>query len=147
MNPLTPLIRKAVFALAALSLAAAAACAAAPADPGPVTSALTEAEATAIAENALAALNAGDYAAWSRDWEDTLKGAINEDAFLAYREQALQQVGRYQSILAVEMAPSPKTGHVRWVFTCQFEKAKVRLIMAFPQDGKRADTVRTEPAN
>lgn len=146
MNPFTTLIRKAVFALAALSLAAACA-PAMPAASGPVTSALSEAEAIVIAENALVALNAGDYAAWSRDWDDALKSAINEAAFLAFREQALQQVGRYQSILAVEMAPSPKAGHVRWVFTCQFEKAKVRLIMAFPQDGKRADTVRTELAN
>ena len=52
-----------------------AACGGAPASDGEVTSALTEAEATAIAENALNALNVGDYAAWSRNWDDSLKGA------------------------------------------------------------------------
>ena len=123
-----------------------AACGGAPASNGEVTSALTEAEATAIAENALNALNTGDYAAWSRDWDDSLKGAINEDAFLQFRGQALDQVGQFQSILSAEMAPSPRADSVRWVFTCQFEKAKIRFIMAFPKDGKLANTVTTEPA-
>ncbi len=122
------------------------ACGGAPASAGEVTSALTEAEAIAIAENALNALNTGDYAAWSRDWDDDLKGAINEEAFLQYREQALGQVGQFQSILSAEMAPSPRADSVRWVFTCQFEKAKIRFIMAFPKDGKLANTVMTEPA-
>lgn len=124
----------------------ASACGAAPANSDAVTSALSETEATAIGENALTALNAGDYTAWSRDWDGTLKSAINEDAFLAYREQVLEQVGQYQSILSVEMTPSKKAGSVRWVFTCQFEKAKLRFIMAFPEDGKLANTVLTEPA-
>jgi hypothetical protein len=124
----------------------ASACRSAPADDGKFTSVLTETEATSIAENALRALNSGDYAAWSRDWDDSMKSAINEEAFLQYREQALSQIGQYQSILSVAMTPSKNAGSVRWVFTCQFEKAKVRFIMAFPQDGKLANTVMTEPA-
>lgn len=122
------------------------ACGSAPASDGEVTSALTEAEAVAIAENALNALNAGDYATWSRNWDNDLKGAINEEAFLQFREQALGQVGQFQSILSAEMAPSPRADSVRWVFTCQFEKAKVHFIMAFPKDGKLANTVTTESA-
>lgn len=123
-----------------------AACGGAPASDGEVTSVLTEAEATAIAENALNALNTGDYAAWSRDWDNDLKGAINEEAFLQFREQALGQVGQFQSILSAEMAPSTRADSVRWVFTCQFENAKVRFIMAFPKDGRLANTVTTEAA-
>jgi hypothetical protein len=122
------------------------ACGSAPAETGEVTSVFTEAEATAIAENALHALNAGDYAAWSRDWDDALKGAIHEEAFLQYREQALAQTGQFQSILSAEMAPSKRADSVRWIFTCQFEKAKVRFIMAFPKDGRLANTVTTEAA-
>jgi hypothetical protein len=123
----------------------ASACGGGPANASPATSILTQAEATAIGENALTALNSGDYAAWSRDWDDSMKSAVNEDAFLAFREQVIQQVGQYQSILAVEMTPSKNADSVRWVYTCQFEKAKVRLIMAFPQDGRLANTVITEP--
>ena len=123
-----------------------AACGGAPASEGEVTSVLTEVEAAAIAKNALNALNTGDYAAWSRDWDNDLKGAINEDAFLQFRGQALGQVGQFQSILSAEMAPSPRADSVRWVFTCQFEKAKVRFIMAFLQDSKLAHTVMTEAA-
>lgn len=124
----------------------ASACGSARADDGKVTSVLTEAEATAIAENALNALNSGDYAAWSRDWDDSMKSAINEEAFLQYREQVLAQTGQFQSIISVEMTPSKRADSVRWVFTCQFENAKVRFIMAFPQDGKLANTVTSEAA-
>lgn len=124
----------------------ASACGSASAEDGKLTSVLTETEATSIAENALHALNSGDYAAWSRDWDDTLKGAINEDAFLQYREQALAQTGQFESILSVELAPSPRADSIRWVFTCQFEKARVRFIMAYPKDGKLANTVMTEAA-
>lgn len=122
----------------------ASACGSAPAETGEVTSVFTEAEAIAVAENALTALNSGDYAAWSRDWDDALKGAINEDAFLSYREQVLAQTGQYQSILSAEMTPSKNADSVRWVFTCQFENAQLRFIMAFPQDGRLANTVLTE---
>lgn len=122
----------------------ASACGSAPAETGDVTSVFTEAEAIAVAENALTALNSGDYAAWSRDWDDALKGAINKDAFLSYREQVLAETGQYQSILSAEMTPSKNAGSVRWVFTCQFENAQIRFIMAFPQDGKLANTVLTE---
>lgn len=122
----------------------ASACGSTPANAGEVTSVFTEAEAKAVADNALSALNTGDYAAWSRDWDDALKGAISEDAFLSYRDQVLGQVGPYQSILSVEMTPSKNADSVRWVFTCQFEKAQIRFIMAFPQDGKLANTVLTE---
>ena len=124
----------------------ASGCGSAPVDNDKVTSVLSEAEVTAIAENALNALNSGDYAAWSRDWDDTMKSAINEDAFLQYREHALAEMGQFQSILSVEMTPSKRADSVRWVFTCQFENAKVRFIMAFPQDGKLANTVMTEVA-
>ncbi len=133
MSTLTKFARQITLTLALAAVGLAAACA--PAASGPVTSALTEAEAAAIGENALAALNAGDYAAWSRDWDEALKSAINEEAFLAYREQVLEAAGR------------PRADSVRWVLTCQFEKAKVRFIMAFPADGKRMNTVMTEPAS
>lgn len=135
----------ALFALLIIAVLASA-CGSAPADDSKVTSVLTEAEATTIAENALNALNSGDYAAWSRDWDDSMKSAIDEKAFLQYREQALAQAGRFQSILSVEMGPSKQADSVRWVFTCQFENAKVRFIMAFPKDGKLANTVMTEAA-
>lgn len=82
----------ALFVLLLIAVLAAA-CGSAPADDGKVTSVLSEAEATAIAENALNALNSGDYAAWSHDWDDSVKGAINEEAFPQYREQALAQTG------------------------------------------------------
>lgn len=122
-----------------------AACGPAAATDGEVTSVLTEAEAVEIAENALAGFNTGDYALWSRDWDDVLKGAISEDAFLEYREQALDITGQYQSILSVEMTPSPQEGSVRWVFTCQFEKVTANFILAFDEDSRLAHTVLIEP--
>jgi hypothetical protein len=54
---------------------------------GSVTSRLSLAQAAEIAENALQAYNAGDYAVWSRDWSDAMKAAIKERDFMAFREQ------------------------------------------------------------
>ena len=58
---------------------------------GEATSVLSQEEATAIVENAMQGLADGDYAAWSRDWSDTMKSAIPEKAFLDYRSQVTAQ--------------------------------------------------------
>lgn len=57
--------------IASLSLAA---CSSSPDPATTITPSVDEATATGMARNALDGFNAGDYAAWSRDWSDTLRG-------------------------------------------------------------------------
>ena len=56
------------------------------------------AAATTMATRALTGFNEGDYAAWSADWSDTMKAAIDEPAFLAAREQLMATLGKYVSL-------------------------------------------------
>jgi hypothetical protein len=111
----------------------------------PVTSTLSEEQATGIAENALQAYNAGDYAAWSRDWSDTMKGAIKEANFLSFREQLMESHGRYQSIASMELMPGQNPGFVRWVAIANFERGQVRFGFGFPENGSQIEGVFPEP--
>jgi hypothetical protein len=125
-------------------LLAAVACGGGPAGEtvgqGPV-SALDQEEATEMAENAMDGFHAGDYAKWSRDWSDAMKGAINEDAFLAFREQLITAKGEYQSIESVTIQSSPNEGYVRWSVVAQFENGQMRFNFTFPQDGRLIEGV------
>jgi hypothetical protein len=129
----TPALHKILLAAALIVVLAIAACGSAPG--GPVTSALTEDQARAIAENALAGLNAGDYAAWSRDWDAAMKAAIQEADFLAYRDGVLADYGQFVSIEGVDLRPGKTAGNVRWEFLTTFDKGKLLITLVFAADG------------
>lgn len=109
----------------------------APASPkGEAVSVVSKEEATSMIENALQAINSGDYAAWSRDWDQDMKAAIKEKDFQAYREQVLAQYGQYVSLESVEMQPGINKGNVRWIAIADFEKGKIKFSFGFPNDGR-----------
>ena len=108
------------IALIILLVAGVACAGSSPTDGSAPTSVFTQVEAAALVENAMQGFASGDYAAWSRDWADAMKGAIPEDAFLAYRQQVIDGLGAYQSIESVVIAPSDTAGYVRWVAVVNF---------------------------
>ena len=108
---------------------------------GEAVSTLTQEEATAIVENAMQGYKDGDYTAWSRDWSDTMKGAIPEADFLTFREQLSGQVGQLFSVGPVEILPGVDEGFVRWSTLCTFEKGQVRFSFGFTNDGKLIEGV------
>ncbi len=55
------------------------------------------AEAEPIAGNILAGLAAGDYAAYSRDFDDNLRGAITAGKLAALKEQFAKTIGVYET--------------------------------------------------
>jgi hypothetical protein len=131
----TTAFRKVMLAAVVIALLVVAACGSAPA--GPVTSALTEDQARAIAENALAGLNTGDYAAWSRDWDAAMKGAIQEADFLAYRDGVLADYGQYVSVESISLTPAKTAGNVRWEVLANFEKGSLLITFVFAMDGQQ----------
>lgn len=131
----TTAFRKLVLAAAVIALLVVAACGSAPS--GQVTSALSEDQARAIAEEALTGLNAGDYAAWSRSWDDSMKAAIQEADFLAYREGVLAEYGQYVNIESVSLQPAKTAGNVRWDFVANFEQGKLLITFVFAADGQQ----------
>lgn len=50
-----------------------------------------------ILDNLLAGFNAGDYAKYSRDFDDTLMEALSEKKFKNVRDDILKKMGKYQS--------------------------------------------------
>lgn len=104
---------------------------------GEAVSALTQAEATAMIDSALQALNTGDYATWSRDWDDAMKAAIPDSAFQEYRNQVVAAYGQYLLLESVEIQPGLQKGNVRWVAIANFEKGKIKFTFGFPNDGRQ----------
>ena len=133
MQRLARLLVVAGLVVAGLSLAASSA---SPDPAGSPKPSVDETTATEMARHALEALDAGDYTAWSRDWSPTLRAAIDESAFLAFREQAVTQLGEYVSIEDTVLT-SVKPGTHRWAFTVRFEKATATLSFGFV-DGRTA---------
>jgi hypothetical protein len=111
----------------------------------PPTSQLTETEATAIAENALRAINSGDFAAYSHDWSAAMKAGISENAFQSWRQQVLGSAGSFQHIEKAELVAGRTPGIVRWRFTCDFEKARIQYDLSFKQEGEQIEGVFFEP--
>lgn len=116
------------FAAVAVSLTVLIAC-----GPAPVTSALTEQEARSLVEHALSGFDAGDYAAWSRDWSPAMKAAIGAETFLAFRSQLTDAVGRYQGLESLELVKGSTRGFVRWNAVAVFERGRVRFGFGFAE--------------
>jgi hypothetical protein len=131
-----------LFALMALAIVAILACSPTSAAP-PTTPVVTEARATEIATNALTAFNDGDYAGWTRDWSATMKNAIGESDFLAFRDQVIGTKGRFVQIDGVALGSS-KPGTYRYTFTVAFEKGSANVAFAFVGDGTVVEGVHYE---
>lgn len=108
---------------------------------GEPKSVLTQEEAASVIDSALQAINSGDYAAWSRDWDNDMKAAINDAAFQEYRSQVTAQYGKYVSLGSVEMQPGVQNGNVRWVAIADFEKGRIKFSFGFPADGRLVNGV------
>ena len=126
----------ALFVLLVGAVLAAACGAGNAASQGEAVSVLSKEEATSIIENAMQALNTGDYATWSRDWDNDMKDAIKDQQFQSYREQVVAQYGQYMALESVEIQPGLQKGNVRWVAIANFEKGKIKFSFGFPNDGR-----------
>lgn len=103
---------------------------------GLAVSALTEDEAIVIIDSAMKAFNTGDYATWSRDWDNAMKTAIKDADFQAYRSLVVDQIGAYISLDSVDILPGLNDGYVRWAAVAKFEKGRIKFIFGFLNDGR-----------
>ncbi len=118
----------AIVSLAVVTLVACAS--AVGSDPGSGNRTVDEARATELAQRALEALNAGDYAGWSEHWSDDMKAAVKEENFLAFREQVMTNLGPFVAIEGVETT-SVEPGTYRYIFTLTFERGDTKLAFGF----------------
>ena len=125
-----------LFLLLTVAVLASACGGASSAPKGEAVSVLSQQEATEMIGSALEAFNTGDYATWSRDWDDAMKAMIDEKGFQEYRSQVLAAYGQYVSLESVEIQPGANKGYVRWVAIANFEKGKIKFGFGFLNDGR-----------
>ena len=130
-----------LFILLIAAVLASACASASTAPQGEAVSVLSQEEASALIDSALEALNTGDYAAWSRDWADDMKAAIQDKDFQSYRDQVVAQSGQYVAIESIEIQPGINADRVRWVAVADFEKGKIKYMFSFLPDGKQVKGV------
>jgi hypothetical protein len=140
---------RSVLVLAALVLPALiVGCQSSPADSDaqPTSAAVNEQEASAMAEDLLAGFNAGDYAAFSRDWSSTLKDGITEPGFVAFRDELMSANGTFVSISDVTLTEADTPGHVKYVFATEFDNGPVTLTITLKRDQEQIEGVFMESA-
>ena len=125
-----------LFLLLTVAVLASACGGASSAPKGEAVSVLSQQEATEMIGSALGAFNTGDYATWSRDWDDAMKAMIDEKGFQEYRSQVLATYGQYVSLESVEIQPGANKGYVRWVAIANFEKGRIKFGFGFLNDGR-----------
>ncbi|HSJ28436.1 MAG TPA: hypothetical protein VLB67_09505 [Acidimicrobiia bacterium] len=112
-----------------------------------IESPVTDAQAMAMAENALVAFNADDYTAWSRDWSEAMRSAIGEEAFHGFRSEFHSVLGDYRSISAAVGGQGANAGTYRWTFDVEFENGPYQLVFGFKEGSPLIEGVRfLEPA-
>ncbi|MGB8646598.1 MAG: DUF3887 domain-containing protein [Anaerolineae bacterium] len=93
----------------------------------PVVTPLTGADQDAVlsyteakTDNLLAGFNASDYAVFSRDFDDTMKGALTQSAFIQTRQTVTGKIGKYVSrqLATVEQVDA----FIRVTYTAKFEQ-------------------------
>ncbi len=91
--------------------------------------------ASNMVDNMIAGIETGDYAAFSRDFSDTLKKAMDEDAFAALAETLSSTVGDYESKSFSQAADSKKDDidYTVVVYKAKFsnEDADVLMTVSF----------------
>jgi Protein of unknown function (DUF3887) len=140
---------RSVLVLAALALSTLiAGCGSRPADsdPQPTSAAVNRQEASAMAEDLLAGFNAGDYAAFSRDWSPALKDGITEPGFAAFRDELMGTNGAFESISNVTLTEADTPGHVKYVFATEFDKGPVTVTITLQRDRDQIEGIFMESA-
>lgn len=132
--------RTSIF-IAILLLVAATACGGAGSNSG---NPLTQEQVTRIADDALTALNTGDYAAYTQHFSGLMKSVVSESAFKGLRDQLASSAGKFVSIEKVEKLPAQTPGYIRWTFTVNFEKTQGKLALVIKENGDQIEGVHFE---
>ncbi len=83
-----------------------------------------------MTENVLTALNAGDYAKFSQDFDEAMKGALPESSFASLKSQLASTIGDYVSREVDKVVTTDDYTTV--VYTAEFtKKDKVTVTIAF----------------
>lgn len=103
----------------------------------PKPAALSDDQVTAVTENILTALDAGDYAAFTRDFSDTMIAAFPEDQFFLMKDALNTASGEYVSIGTPNIVN--KQGYAIYQFVCKYAIEDVVVTITFLIDGDKVE--------
>ena len=103
----------------------------------PKPAALTDEEVTTIAANILMALDANDYAAFSRNFSPDMLAAFSETQFTQTRDMLQSSSGKYVS--TGKLSLSNNQGYAVYRIICTYEKENVVVTIVFKVDGKQVE--------
>jgi O-glycosyl hydrolase len=103
----------------------------------PKPAALTDDEVLAIAQNALTALDANDYTAFTRDYSPDMQTAFSENQFTQLRDLLQSASGKYVSTGKVGL--SNNQGYAIYRIICKYELEDVVVTVTFKIDGKQIE--------
>ncbi|OGR05183.1 MAG: hypothetical protein A3K23_05435 [Desulfobacca sp. RBG_16_58_9] len=91
-----------------------------------------QAVANPILETVLTGFNNGNYAVYSKYFDDTLKDAITEKKFLQVRADILKKIGKYQSRTYLGFLQQAKTSVVLWKgrFSVADDDVLIKLVLS-----------------
>jgi hypothetical protein len=98
---------------------------------------LTDEQVAGVTENILQAINAADYTAFTRDFNDQMKTAFPKDQFSQIRDMLQNTSGAYLSKGEPEMVN--RQGYAIYRFPCEFEKEKVIVTVVFAVGGVKVE--------
>jgi hypothetical protein len=98
-----------------------------------------QAVANPILETVLTGFDNGNYALYSKYFDDTLKDAITEKKFLRVRADILKRIGKYQSRTYLGFLQQARTSVVLWKgrFSAADDDVLIKLVLS-----KRGDKVK-----
>ena len=103
----------------------------------PKPASLSNEQAGQVADTVLKAIDAGDYAAFTKDFSDEMKKAFTETEYNKLRDLLAGATGRYQSI--GEPTLSNNGDYAVYSFPAQFEKEKVNVTLTFKIEGDKVE--------
>lgn len=89
-----------------------------------------------IVDNLLAGFNEGNYAKFSRDFDDRMKSGLPEAAFAPMRQDITSKIGLYESRAVSKVEKQGEATVV--IYNADFEKENgVEVRVVFTQDGEK----------
>ena len=103
----------------------------------PKPAALTDEEVLVVTQNILTALDANDYAAFTRDYSPDMLAAYSKDKFTQVRDLLQSASGKYVSTGKVSL--SNNKGYAVYRIICKYEQEDVVVTIVFKVDGKQIE--------
>jgi hypothetical protein len=103
----------------------------------PKPAALTDDEVIVMTQNVLTALDANDYAAFTRDYSPDMLAAYSEAQFTQLRELLQSASGKFVS--TGKLSLSNNQGYAVYRIICKYEQEDVVVTIVFKVDGKQIE--------